>query len=100
MNEIQHEIERLQEWYISCCDGDWEHEFGIHIGTLDNPGWSVSVDLERTKLMNAQFEPIREDISESDWLHCWVANAKFEGRGDPSKLARILIVFLDWRRQH
>ena len=27
----------LQSWYQSQCDGDWEHEFGIRIETLDNP---------------------------------------------------------------
>jgi ribosomal protein L37E len=34
-------LSKLSDWYAAQCDGDWEHEFGIHIGTLDNPGWSV-----------------------------------------------------------
>lgn len=33
----------LQEWYIQNCDGDWEHCYGIKIGTLDNPGWSIDI---------------------------------------------------------
>jgi len=28
----------LQDWYAARCYGDWEHEFGINIRTLDNPG--------------------------------------------------------------
>ena len=32
-------FQRLQKWYKSQCNGDWEHSFGIKIETLDNPGW-------------------------------------------------------------
>jgi hypothetical protein len=39
---------RLQEWYRSRCDGDWEHSYGVKVETLDNPGWLVTVDLEDT----------------------------------------------------
>jgi hypothetical protein len=28
----------LQGWYATQCDGDWEHEYGVSIETLDNPG--------------------------------------------------------------
>ena len=40
---MQSELEALQHWYESQCDGDWEHEFGVKIGTLDNPGWMVDI---------------------------------------------------------
>lgn len=26
----------LQSWYVGRCDGEWEHEFGVSIGALDN----------------------------------------------------------------
>jgi hypothetical protein len=29
----------LQAWYAEQCDGDWEHQFGVSVETLDNPGW-------------------------------------------------------------
>ncbi|MEU5895079.1 Imm53 family immunity protein [Streptomyces venezuelae] len=38
----------LQSWYRSQCDGDWKHEFGIRIETLDNPGWNIEIDLTGT----------------------------------------------------
>jgi len=41
-------IEWLQKWYADHCDGDWEHEYGIVIETLDNPGWSIVIDLKNT----------------------------------------------------
>ena len=39
------ELQLLQEWYVAQCDGDWEHSYGVKIDTLDNPGWSLKVDL-------------------------------------------------------
>jgi len=85
---MQREIEELQRWYESQCDGDWEHEFGVKIGTLDNPGWMVDIDLEGTSLED--MEP------ERDWISCDVRENTFRGRGGPLKLGRILRVFLDW----
>jgi hypothetical protein len=43
-------LKALQEWYAAMSDGDWEHELGISIETIDNPGWVVSIDLEGTPL--------------------------------------------------
>ncbi|MEU4549059.1 Imm53 family immunity protein [Nonomuraea dietziae] len=40
----------LQSWYASCCDDDWEHSYGVTIGTLDNPGWCMKIDLVDTSL--------------------------------------------------
>jgi hypothetical protein len=31
-------LPKLQTWYTEECNGDWEHQFGVDIGTLDNPG--------------------------------------------------------------
>ena len=41
-------LDFLQQWYAEQCNGDWEHEFGIKIETLDNPGWSLEIDLAKT----------------------------------------------------
>ena len=30
----------LMQWYLGECNNDWEHTYGVEIGTLDNPGWS------------------------------------------------------------
>ncbi len=49
------DIERLQAWYLAQCDGEWEHGFGPTISTLDNPGWSVKVDLKGTELFEKPF---------------------------------------------
>jgi hypothetical protein len=42
-------LKQLQNWFSSQCDGDWEHNFGFTIETIDNPGWSLEVDLNNTE---------------------------------------------------
>jgi hypothetical protein len=37
---IQNEniLQWLQSWYQSRCDGEWEHNYGVKIDTLDGNG--------------------------------------------------------------
>lgn len=42
-------LKRFQRWYEVHCDGDWEHEEGVLIATLDNPGWQVRISLRDTE---------------------------------------------------
>jgi len=51
----------LQQWYLQQCDGDWEHGYGLHIGTLDNPGWTVDVNLAGTRYSELQGPEIKEN---------------------------------------
>jgi hypothetical protein len=67
------ELSWLQQWYSAHCDGVWEHSFGITIETIDNPGWSVTISLERTELESMPFEPVKTEANERDWVQCRVA---------------------------
>jgi hypothetical protein len=91
---------QLQTWYASHCNTEWEHTYGVKIDTLDNPGWTVTIDLVGTELDNVPFTPKVEQRSETDWLHCNVNDRAFKGAGDPDKLEIILGIFLDWASQH
>jgi hypothetical protein len=93
-------LERLQRWYEDHCDGDWEHAYGVTVGTLDNPGWFVTVDVTGTPLASAAFSPIQDLDHERDWLACKVEGGKFHGHGGPAQLERILDVFLSWAAQN
>ncbi|HEX8550855.1 MAG TPA: immunity 53 family protein [Abditibacteriaceae bacterium] len=73
MNEQINEIEWIQNWYLSQCDGDWEHSFAITITNLDNPGWQISIPLSETELELRFFDPIDLRRSEQDWVRCWTA---------------------------
>jgi hypothetical protein len=86
----------LQEWYIQNCDGDWEHCYGIKIGTLDNPGWFIDIDLVDTYLEDEKFEKIVLQRSENDWIHCHIVDGVFKGGGGPLNLEEIIEIFQNW----
>lgn len=88
MNQIQ----LLQQWYESHCDGEWEHSFGIQISTLDNPGWDVTIDLNGTRLEQTEFNHSFER-SETDWVQCKIVDGQFLGVGGPLNLSTILEIF-------
>ena len=93
-------LEDIQRWYAAQCDGDWEHVFGLTISTLDNPGWSVKIDLEDTLLERLPFEPVSvgDGSGSGVWLTCSVEKCCFQGYGDPSQLSRLLGIFLTWAK--
>ena len=86
----------LNEWYKSNCNGDWEHCYGIKIETLDNPGWSLSIDLLGTELEDKSFNKITITNSEDDWMFCKVEDNVFQADSDPNKLFKILEIFKLW----
>ncbi len=97
-------INELQEWYLSQCNGDWEHEFGVKINTLDNPGWTIDIDLEGTDIEEKPFTEhssgVGDDAKESgdNWLVCKVDNGKFNAAGGPRKLEEMIEIFLTWAK--
>ena len=87
----------LQSFYLSQCNGDWEHGYGIRIVTLDNPGWSVEIHLEGTSLDGLPFDEIDQSFrSDHDWVICSVAERVFTGCGGPCNLEEILTIFRTW----
>lgn len=89
-------LEWLQEWFRSQCNGEWEHANGIRIESLDNPGWSLVVDLRGTKLEGHAATPYAMDRNEHDWVFCKVDAGQFLAHGDPSKLAWMIEYFRQW----
>lgn len=99
----QDDLGWLTRWYASQCDGDWEHAYGVEIGTLDNPGWTLTIDLVGTALESAAFETVScntEATSGGDpsqrWHHCRVEDGRFQGSGGVADLPTIIGVFRAW----
>lgn len=90
------ELVRLQDWYSAECNGDWEHQYGVRIETLDNPGWSLEIDLWETSLAEQPFRPVSLERSDVDWVHCKVEKAVFKARGGARNLREMLQIFLAW----
>ncbi|SFS45688.1 immunity 53 family protein [Marininema halotolerans] len=89
----------LEKWYLSQCDEDWEHMFGVTVYTLDNPGWTIKIDLEDTDLENKVFSYLRIERSEHDWVLCKVRENKFIGSGGPLNLDEVISVFRKWAEE-
>lgn len=97
-------LERLMRWYTSQCNGDWEHSWGIQVGTLDNPGWTITINLEDTQLVRQSFARQSRgmewdddgDFDEGDWWTCEVKDQTFQATCGPDCLEYCLKMFLDW----
>ena len=84
------------QWFQLHCDGDWEHQFGIKIETLDNPGWNLQVSIQETELQNIDFQVVDIERGENDWVFCNVKNGFFEGYCGPSNLEEMFEIFRSW----
>ena len=91
-------LERLSAWYSSQCNGDWEHSYGVKIDTLDNPGWSIHINLSGTDLDDRPFLSISRGNSQEDedWIHCKVEGHRFVAFGGIGNLAELIEIFLTW----
>ena len=69
-----------------------EHEHGITIQLLDNPGWDITIDL-------VNYESLLEDIpyilleKDAEWLGCKLNSSYLNIAGDIRKLSVILKMF-------
>lgn len=95
----------LMGWYLAECNGDWEHSYGVKIDTLDNPGWTLKIDLRETALHRRPFERVehREPASDlEEWRSLgswWVAEVKddsFDAACGPLDLPAVIEIFRDW----
>ena len=61
-------LERIQNWYKTNCNNDWEHSYGYSIETMDNPGWSIKIDLCETALENLDYDKSYQNKTcKNDW---------------------------------
>lgn len=87
------QIKWLQNWYSQNCNNQWEHSYGIEIGTLDNPGWYVNIGLKETKYESLIIEEVKRENGDDDWIICKISDSIFKGAGDSLKLEEILSIF-------
>ena len=61
---------------------------------MDNPGWSLKIDLTGTGLDSKPFTPIEDTAPEDSWIHCKVENRRFEANCGPTMLSTAIGYFL------
>jgi Immunity protein 53 len=86
-------LEQLGAWYAAQCDGEWERQYGVTIGTMEVPGWHLRVDLVGTPL--AGDEHARELVarSEQNWVEVWSDGYTFNATGGVDNLGELLAAF-------
>jgi Immunity protein 53 len=100
MNRSVGLLEWLMAWYSSQCNGDWEHQHGIRIDTLDNPGWSLNVDLHETPHENQVLSARMTERSDNDWTFVEVKDFTFRARGGPGNLTEMVRLFAEFIAEH
>lgn len=105
---IDDNLNWLSQWYLSQCDNDWEHSYGVKIDTLDNPGWSLKIELTDTSLEGRAFDRVAhgepsDDLEEwqrtGSWWVATVQGGSFEASCGPLDLSATIGVFRQWVEQ-
>ncbi|MGW5969527.1 Imm53 family immunity protein [Streptomyces sp. NPDC055186] len=68
----------------------------MKIGTLDNPGWTVSIDLAETDLEEREYPHQETNRTTQDWLWAWTAEKTFHAACGPGNLTEALTLFRTW----
>lgn len=93
-------LEKLQVWYHSNCDGDWEHSYGFSLETSDFPGWLLKVDLDDTDQEFDTFEKHWIDQASSNWIQLDKRGTQLRGACGATQLVKMLDIVTDWLRPH
>ncbi|MBK6752216.1 MAG: hypothetical protein IPG69_01210 [Flavobacteriales bacterium] len=82
-------LEWLQQWYLSQCDGDWEHDSGRKPGrpTEDGGGETGCAGPRRPGGGGGggalTLERITVERTDDNWYHAWIENNKLGWAGPP-----------------
>ncbi len=86
-------LDWIQHWFKNNCDGNWEHNDGIQITTIEKPGWDVEIDISNTSIANIHIPWILNENGAQDWYGVKIENQKFNASGDAGKLKFLLNLF-------
>jgi Immunity protein 53 len=86
----------LEQWYAARCNGDWQHQYGVSIETLDNPGWRIKIDLRDTPKQNVPLDLQKLERTDINWIQCWTERDQFHIACGPLNLSEAIDIFLQW----
>jgi len=93
MSEEADWLAELEDWYAKNCNGDWEHQFGVRIETIDNPGWRVSGDIEDTVAQGRILERVAEE-TDCGWMQYWSDGVRLQAACSPRCLSSTIKVLM------
>lgn len=86
----------LEKWFANRCNGEWEQHYGVRIDSLDNPGWTLQIDLDGTEAQSCCLRRTMIQRGENDWIHYWVERKQFQARMGLPNLEEAVRIFVDW----
>lgn len=96
-NRDAHDLAWFCEWFERQCDGGWEQAHGTSVGTIDNPGWRLRVDVrdESESAVLVARGPSEVDDGRGRWFRAWFDNdaQQFNAAGSPEMLAEMFATF-------
>jgi hypothetical protein len=93
-------LDALQAWFVAHCDGNWEQEYGVTIGTVEDPGWEVRIDVVGTALAGSVIPRERTARAPEDWFEVWCDGYTFHAVGGPQNLDELLGSFVSFAERH
>ncbi|QWB25001.1 immunity 53 family protein [Streptomyces koelreuteriae] len=69
---------------------------GLPVDRLDNPGWTVAIDLEEATLSGRPYERTGIRRSDSGWVMATVSDDVFQASRGPVNPREVLRLFRDW----
>ena len=89
-------LEWLEKWYKSQCNNEWEHNFGIKIETIDNPGWTLSIDLEDTEHNLNMVNWSQFGDFDKRWVGFKIEKNVYYASSDPENLNTLIYIFKEF----
>ncbi len=86
----------LIDWYAHQYGNNLPHQVGIKIKNIDNPGWSITINIQDIDLKDKEFQEIRVDRTENDWFFCKIENGFFQVYCGTFNFDEALQTFRDW----
>jgi Immunity protein 53 len=90
----------LQAWFAAHCDGNWEQEYGVTIGTVEDPGWELRVDVVGTPLAGSELLRERTVRTAENWFEARCDGYTFHAVGGPHNLDELLDSFMSFAERH
>lgn len=85
----------LQRFFLSNCDGEWEHYRGCTISTDSFPGWSLKFDLNCTSYADIELDELESENGPFDQMKCRMKDGVFTAFCGPRQLAECIDILRD-----
>lgn len=89
-------LDWLSRFFLSLCNGDWEHGFGCRMKASETPGWHFTFDLSETVFEEIIFPPVVDRRTATDWVDFCKEGSQFVAIGGVGNLDELIGRFRKW----